>query len=46
MGYYNGGWSLILIAIAEVAVFAWIYGKQRHIRFIDIERNYRLQADD
>jgi len=26
MGYYSGGWSLILIAIAEVVVFAWFYG--------------------
>jgi len=26
MQNYNGGWALILIAIAEVVVFAWIYG--------------------
>jgi len=26
MSYYNGGWSLILISIAETVVFAWIYG--------------------
>jgi len=26
MGYYSGGWSLVLIALAEVVVFAWIYG--------------------
>jgi len=26
MSNYNGGWALILIALAEVVVFAWIYG--------------------
>jgi len=26
MSYYNGGWSLILTALAEVTVFAWVYG--------------------
>ena len=36
MGYYNGGWSAILIAISEVIVFAWIYGRLRYFHFIDI----------
>jgi len=36
MSYYSGGWSIILIAICEVVLFAWIYGRLRHFHFIDI----------
>jgi len=27
MNYYNAGWSLILIGIAESVIFAWVYGE-------------------
>lgn len=27
MGYYSAGWSLILIALAEICIVAYVYGK-------------------
>jgi solute carrier family 6 amino acid transporter-like protein 5/7/9/14 len=42
MSYYSGGWSLILIALVESMVFAWVYGASRLVDDIQLMVGFRL----